>query len=208
MELNDVLCAQLSERLARHPIETIAPGPDVRQAAVAFVVTDTDDGDPAIILTLRPARMGRHGGQYALPGGKIDPGETAEQAALREVSEELGLHLDSTAVLGRLDDYSTRSGFIITPFVVWGGPNLALVPSPDEVERVLFIPFTELDSDAIPHFQPGVDPDRPVLYSQFPTIGHSMYAPTAALVYQFREVCLRGDSTRIAQFDQPRFAWK
>ena len=208
MELNDILRARLSERLTQHPVETIAPGPDVRTAAVAFVVTDTAEGDPAIILTLRPARMGRHGGQYALPGGKIDPGETDQQAALREVDEELGLRLDEASVLGRLDDYPTRSGFVITPFVIWGGPKLTLVPSPEEVERVLFIPFTELDSEAIPHFQPGVDPERPVLYSQFPTIGHSMYAPTAALVYQFREVCLRGDSTRVAQFDQPRFAWK
>ena len=58
------------------------------------------------------------------------------------------------------------------------------------------------------HFQPGIDPDRPILYSQFPTIGHSMYSPTAAIVYQFREVCLRGSSTRVVQYDQPRFAWK
>lgn len=198
----------LSERLNAHAVRRIAPDAEMRRAAVAFVITDSPDGGPAIILTRRPTRMGRHAGQYALPGGKVDPGETDAEAARRELHEELGVDLDAGAVLGRLDDYATRSGFVIAPFVIWGGPGLVLDPAPDEVEKVLHIPFAELDSEAIPHFQPGVDPDRPILFSRFPTVGHSMYSPTAALVYQFREVCLRGLATRVAHYDQPRFAWK
>lgn len=206
-QLDQTLRARLCRRLQRHAVHEIADH-DKRHAAVAFVVTDAPDGSPAIILTRRPTRMGRHAGQYALPGGKVDPGETTDEAARREVAEELGLSLDAASELGRLDDYETRSGFVITPFVLWGGPGLALDPAPDEVEKVLYIPFDELDSNAIPLFTPGIDAGRPILYSQFPTIGHSMYSPTAAIVYQFREVCLRGTSTRVAQYDQPRFAWK
>lgn len=205
--LDDTLRAELSARLSAHPVERIERQ-DLRRAAVAFVITDAPGGLPAILLTRRPLRMGRHAGQYALPGGKVDPGETEVQAARRELAEELGLDLGSEAVLGRLDDYPTRSGFVISPFVLWAGAGVRLVPAPDEVEKVLHIPFTELDSEAIPYFQPGVEPDRPILYSQFPTVGHSMYSPTAALVFQFREVCLRGNPTRVAHFDQPRFAWK
>ena len=206
--LDDTLKSLLAKRLGDHKVEQLRPGPDARQAAVAFVVTDTEQGAPAIVLTRRPTRMGRHAGQYALPGGKVDPGETTAEAARRELSEELGIDLSASDELGRLDDYETRSGFVISPFVLWGGPALRMVPAPDEVEKVLRIPFSELDSEAIPHFQPGVEPERPILYSQFPTIGHSMYSPTAALVYQFREVCLRGNSTRVAHFAQPKFAWK
>ncbi len=204
---DDTLRADLSARLFDHAVERIT-GSDLRSAAVAFVVTDGPDGSPAILLTRRPARMGRHAGQYALPGGKVDPGETEADAARRELLEELGIDLAPDRILGRLDDYPTRSGFIMAPFVLWGGPGLVLHPAPEEVEKVLHIPFAELDSDAIPLFRDGEVAGRPILYSRFPTVGHSMYSPTAAIVYQFREVCLRGQSTRVAKFDQPRFAWK
>ena len=152
--------------------------------------------------------MGRHAGQYALPGGKVDPGETAEQAAFRELHEELGLDLSDDALLGRLDDYPTRSGFCIQPFVLWAGEDPVLTPAPDEVAQIYRIPFAEMDSDAIPLFSPGETAERPVLYSDFPSVGTTMFSPTAAVIYQFREVCLRGCSTRVAHYDQPRFAWK
>lgn len=180
----------------------------LRDAAVALVITSLPGGEAALILTRRPARMGRHAGQYALPGGKRDPGETLAEAALRETHEELGLALPSSALMGRLDDYPTRSGFRIAPFVVWAGPEARLTPSPEEVARVHHIPFAELDSTAIPIFDTGEDPARPVLYSEFPSLGTRMASPTAAIVYQFREVALRGTPTRVAHFDQPRFAWK
>ncbi|MCY4313474.1 MAG: CoA pyrophosphatase [Gammaproteobacteria bacterium] len=182
----------------------------LRHAAVVLAVVDHNDrpGHASILLTRRPKTIGRHSGQYALPGGKVDSGETSVEAALRELHEELGVDANSQEVLGRLDDYPTRSQFRIAPIVVWLGSACTLTPSPDEVAFVYRIPFEELDSEAIPLFEPGVDPDRPILCSEFPTLGRRMYSPTASIIYQFREVAIRGLSTRVAQYDQPRFAWK
>src|SRR3954451_23135842 len=92
-----------------------------KAAAVAVVVIgDPEPGDDTgVILTKRAARMRAHAGQWALPGGRIDADETAQAAALRELDEELGLRLDHTTVLGPLDDYPTRSGYRITPVVMW-----------------------------------------------------------------------------------------
>lgn len=197
----------LAARLAAHPVREIAPD-GLRLAAVAVVVTIGPGGVPDVLLTLRPARFGRHAGQYALPGGRLDAGETTLAAALRELHEELGLDRGADAVLGRLDDYATRSGFRMTPFVIWGGVDPGITACTDEVARVFRIPFAELDSDAVPHFTPGLPGGPPVLFSRFPALGTEMYAPTAAILYQFREVALRGRPTRVAHFDQPRFAWK
>ncbi len=198
---------RIAENLDAFP-ERLIEGEDLRSAAVVIAVTTDPGGTPAIILTRRPARMGRHAGQYALPGGKVDPGETAAQAAFRELSEELGLDLPQEALLGRLDDYATRSGFRISPFVVWAGASPEITPQPDEVAAVHFIPFDDLVSDAIPLFDPGETPERPVLFSRFPSLGTTLYSPTGSLVYQFREVAILGQPTRVAHFDQPRFAWR
>ncbi len=197
------------QRLNRFDYRIIGDS-SLRHAAVALAVLEHDQnpGHASILLTRRSGTMGRHSGQFALPGGKVDSGETPVQAALRELHEELGVDADSEEVLGRLDDYPTRSQFRITPIVVWLGGTCTLMPSPDEVALVFRIPFKELDSEAIPIFEPGIDPERPILCSEFPTLGQRMYSPTASIVYQFREVVIRGLSTRVAQYDQPRFAWK
>ena len=207
--VNDALKHSISERLGRFNYNSIE-NPDLRHAAVAIVVAEHPSlpGHPAILLTRRKASLGQHPGQYALPGGKVDEGETSDQAAIRELYEELGIPVRPAAFLGRLDDYPTRSKFRITPVVLWLGTNYRLSPNPDEVERVFYIPFRELDSEAIPVFEQGVEVDRPVLCSEFPTLGHRMYSPTASMIYQFREVAMRGTDTRVNHYDQPRFAWK
>lgn len=179
----------------------------LRHAAIAIVIVEGDDGPAAFLLTTRPAGLRRHGGQYALPGGTLDEGETEHQAALRELEEELGLRLGEDRIVGELDDYPTRSGFCITPVVVWGGGAGAIHPDPHEVDQVYHIPLTDLMRPGIPHLEPGPD-DHPILSAPLATLGHRVFAPTAAMLYQFREVALLGRDTRVAHYDQPAFAWK
>jgi 8-oxo-dGTP pyrophosphatase MutT (NUDIX family) len=207
--ISDSLRADIENRLSGFQVNAFNDQ-NLRHAAVAVVIVGSseDSSVPGILLTLRPVKLNRHSGQYALPGGKLDEGETPVVAALRELDEELGLKLEATDVLGVLDDYPTRSKFRITPVVIWAGEKCDLKPSADEIARVFHIPFTELDSDAIPVFEEGVEQDRPVLCSEFPVLGHRMYSPTASIIYQFREVAIRGNHTRVAHYDQPLFAWQ
>ena len=92
-------------------------------------------GGAAFLLCRRTSRLNSHSAQWALPGGRLDPGETVVDAALRELHEEVGIELSASAVLGLLDDYATRSGYVITPVVMWGGGRLDPQPSPDEVPK-------------------------------------------------------------------------
>ncbi len=193
--------------MAAFPTDT-NDDPQLHLAAVAVVIVKHTNNDSAsVLLTLRPSKIKRHGGQFALPGGRLDDGETVEDAALRELHEELGLELTSENILGRLDDYPTRSGYRISPIVMWGGEAQTLAPDDGEVEEVYRIPFYELDRPHIPILTP-TEHQHPVLSAHIPTVGGSIYAPTAAILYQFREVAIRGLKTRVSHFDQPTFAWK
>lgn len=164
-------------------------------------------GGAAFLLCRRAAKMNRHAGQWALPGGKTDEGETSVDAALREVEEELGLTLDPSQVLGRLDDYETRSGFVITPIVVWGGPDVELDPDPREVAHVLRIGLHELCRADSPRFVSIPESDRPVV--QLPIGRDLIHAPTGAVLLQFRWVAIEGRAdARVNEFEQPVFAWR
>jgi 8-oxo-dGTP pyrophosphatase MutT (NUDIX family) len=175
-----------------------------RAAAVAVVVVDAVDG-PGIVLTKRAAGLRAHAGQWALPGGRIDPGESPEDAALRELHEELGLLLDPSAVLGRLDDYPTRSGYVITPIVVWAGAaGATMQPNAAEVASAHVVSGAVLDVE--PRFVSIPESEAPVI--QLPMLGTLIHAPTAAVVYQFRELALHGRTTRVDHLEQPVFAWR
>jgi 8-oxo-dGTP pyrophosphatase MutT (NUDIX family) len=164
-------------------------------------------GGASFLLCRRAAKMNRHAGQWALPGGKLDEGETAVDAALRELQEELGLQLTPDHVLGLLDDYTTRSGFVMTPVVLWAGHNAQVVPEPSEVAHAYRIGLHELCRTDSPRFVSIPESDRPVV--QIPLSGDLIHAPTGAVLLQLRWVCVEGRiNERVDHLEQPVFAWK
>ncbi|MFM7735195.1 MAG: NUDIX hydrolase [Alphaproteobacteria bacterium] len=203
----------LDEELRRAVVDRIAgfervacEGEGRAPAAVAIVLLDDEEGRACFVLTRRAARLSNHGEQWALPGGRLDEGEDHATAALRELREEVVLDVAPAHVLGLLDDYPTRSGFVITPVVVWAGAGARLRPDPREVAAAYRVPLDELDHPEIPRLRRIPESERPVI--SVPLAGHDVHAPTAAVVYQFREVALHGRATRVAHFEQPVFAWR
>ena len=208
-EANTRLDQKLRGRVERHLAgleRRELPASGLRRAAVAIVLVAGDQGQPAFLLTRRASGLADHPGQFALPGGRIEPGETASQAALRETAEEVGLVVAAEDILGQLDDYQTRSGFVLTPYVAWGGKAPGVHANPEEVAVVYRVPLTDLDADAIPVLRKIPESDRPVI--SLPLCDTQVHAPTAAVLYQFREVALRGLATRVDGFEEPVWAWK
>jgi 8-oxo-dGTP pyrophosphatase MutT (NUDIX family) len=198
-ELSRVIAANLS-RFRR--VE--ASGEGLKAAAVAVCIVTQQDV-PALLITRRAPTLRNHAGQWALPGGRRDPGESAPDAAIRELREETGVRVAPDAVLGVLDDYVTRSGYLMTPVVVWGGPVSPGMKGPEsEVAQIHVIPLA--DFDVPPRLLRIPESDAPVI--QLPLLGRYVHAPTAAVIYQFCQAGLHGIMTRVAHFEQPRFAWK
>jgi 8-oxo-dGTP pyrophosphatase MutT (NUDIX family) len=182
----------------------------LKRAAVAITlvpVTERPAGSATagFLLTRRAKGLRGHGGQWALPGGRSEAGETSAEAARRELAEELGLALPAEAVLGLLDDYPTRSGYLITPVVLWAGPVEKLLPDAREVAAVYRIALSELTREHAADFVTIPESDRRVIRLRIN--GGLLHAPTAAMLYQFGEL-LEGRTTRVADLEQPVFAWR
>ncbi len=223
MQRDDQLKSRIETNLRAFDVHALEAG-DRPHAAVVVAVVDEGEGArlpgmappahgwsgaAALILTRRSATLRKHAGQWALPGGRLDPGESPETAALRELHEEVALRLDENTggcVLGRLDDFVTRSGFVITPVVVWAGAARTLTPNAAEVASIHRIPIAEFMRADAPLLESLEGSAQPVL--KMPIGNNWIAAPTAAILYQFRELCIEGRATRVAHFEQPAFAWK
>lgn len=220
LQCNDKMRQEITGNLRRFPFQSGKLQDGKRAAAVAITIVHVahkpdlyeipfaagSENDAAVLLTRRSLKLKKHAGQWALPGGRMDDGETPEETAVRELAEEVGLKLGLERVIGRLDDYTTRSGFTIKPVVVWGGRVTNLRANPAEVQSIHRIPVTELMRKDAPILHNIPESEEPVLLMP---IGKSwIAAPTAAMLYQFREVGILGKQTRVAHFEQPYFAWK
>jgi 8-oxo-dGTP pyrophosphatase MutT (NUDIX family) len=198
---------------ARLEREEIDCARGLTRAAVGIVIADMEDGtdEAGFLLTLRAASLRAHAGQYALPGGRIDAGETAIDTVLRECFEELGLVLSCDDVVGVLDDYATLSGYAITPVVVAMTTTQPVVANPHEVAGVYRIGLRTITRDGAARFRANPGIGGPILSLALaedvrgdPDVIH---APTAAILFQFAEL-LAGRTTRVSGFGQPEFARK
>jgi 8-oxo-dGTP pyrophosphatase MutT (NUDIX family) len=214
---NSQLRLLITDNMAGHRRITL-PAAKLRQAAVALCIVDyrgesgldglgpLPAGAAALILTRRSKTMNNHPGQWALPGGRLEAGELPEQTALRELDEEVGLRLGTDRLLGCLDDFITRSGFLITPVVVWGGTVAELAKNDREVSSVHRIPCAEFLRTDAPLLDTSGSGENPIL---FMPVGNTwIAAPTAAMLFQFREVALLGREVRVGHYEQPSFAWR
>ncbi len=135
---------ELIEALAAPPVRSSPDFPEARPSAVLVVLAATADG-PEVLLTRRSADMRTHRGEVSFPGGRLDPGETVVEAALREAHEEVGLDPALVTVRGELDHLSTPvSRSSIAPLVATVEHRLDLQPHTGEVDRVLWVPISEL----------------------------------------------------------------
>jgi 8-oxo-dGTP pyrophosphatase MutT (NUDIX family) len=205
IRFDDCFHAQVQANLEAFDRRAVAPD-GRRPAAVTVALLPDEAGSACFMLTRRAATLRTHSRQWALPGGRIDVGESAVDAALRELEEEVGVVVGPGAVLGILDDYATRSGFVITPVVVWAGAEATPVANPVEVSAVYRVPLSELDGPDVPRLITIPESDRPVI--QLPILSSLVHAPTAAVLYQAREVLLHGRPTRVDHFGEPVWAWK
>jgi 8-oxo-dGTP pyrophosphatase MutT (NUDIX family) len=193
------------DRVDPAPVDDWNAGWPIPQAGLDGRMVDVSGG-AAFLLCRRASRLSSHSAQWALPGGRVDPGESAVDAALRELDEEVGVRLSGSTVLGLLDDYPTRSGYVITPVVIWGGGRLDLRPAPDEVVAVYRVGLHQLQRDDSPRFISIPESPRPVV--QIPLGKDLIHAPTGAVLLQLRWLGLEGRPDPVDELEQPVFAWK
>jgi 8-oxo-dGTP pyrophosphatase MutT (NUDIX family) len=155
--------------------------PEVRPAAVLIAVTDRPE--PGVLLTHRPETMRAHPGQVAFPGGKLDPGEDAIAAALRETREELGIEAGDVRVIGASDRFVTGSGFDVTPVLALIPPDLPIRPDPREVSGWFEAPLRFILDEANHVHKIGEFRGRERPYLEIDWQGHRIWGVTASIIH-------------------------
>ena len=183
MSLAERLRAALEAPGAEPPLAGDMPGlgGDGDKAA-AVLIAITDRPEPGLILTVRREHLRTHAGQVAFPGGRIDPGESAVAAALREAHEELAMGPGAVAVAGTLDEYRTVTGYVVTPVVGAVPPDLPLEPHDHEVADWFEAPLAHLLDPANQHIQTAVFAGAERRYWQIEWKDRIIWGATAAML--------------------------
>ncbi|WP_109212237.1 MULTISPECIES: CoA pyrophosphatase [Microbacterium] len=170
-----------------------------RRAAVSIILFGDKDDTQFVII--ERANRGRNAGQWALPGGKLEEGESALDAAIREAQEEVDLPVSGVEVLGELDDFVTVTGFTITPFVFVAPPAWKPRAIADEVQSVHCLEVATLSSEDVVHW--FTQPNGSSLLQMWLREDMHMHAPTGAILLQFRELALFGRDIDVSALTQP-----
>jgi 8-oxo-dGTP pyrophosphatase MutT (NUDIX family) len=181
------LAERLRAALAAPPAEPPLDGdlPELRSRAsvpAAVLIAITDRAEPGIILTVRREHMRTHAGQVAFPGGRIDEGEDALAAALRETNEELGLPTDVVDTVGAIETYRTVTGYIVTPVIGVVPPDLPLYPHEHEVADWFEAPLAHLLEPANQHRKSALFQERERHYYEIMWDGRRIWGATAAMI--------------------------
>lgn len=158
------------------------------QAAVVICLVPSPTGW-YLPLTKRPTTLPDHPGQISLPGGRIEPGESVEEAALRELSEELGVELKLENVLGRLSSlYVYSSRHHVTPVVAYAPDTPRWRPSAEEVERILEVPLETLRELAVPQRQSLIRGSVELTFPAWKFQEEVVWGATAMILNEFRHL--------------------
>ncbi len=169
-----------------NPDFTLAPPPrPLADAAVLIPILPTDP--PKVLLTHRTPHLKSHAGQIAFPGGKVDPGETVPQTAIREAHEEVGLETEFVEIVGYLDGYRTRTGYAVSPAVALIRPGYKLVPNPAEVARVFEVPLAFIAEAENLRKETRIWQGKQRFFYAIPYEEHYIWGATAGIIRNFHE---------------------
>lgn len=183
MRLADRLRQALAAPAAQPPLAgDLADEPEGAGIPAAVLIAVTDRPEPGVILTVRREEMRTHAGQIAFPGGRLDPGEDAVEAALRETREEIGLEPAAADVAGVLDDYRTVTGYCVTPVLAAIAPDLGLTPHDLEVADWFEAPLGHLLDPAKQRLEGAVFRGRERHYYVIDWNGLRIWGATAAML--------------------------
>jgi len=159
--------------------------PELREqatVAAAVLVAITSRPSPGVILTVRREHLRTHAGQIAFPGGRVDPGEDAIAAALREAEEELLLQRGDVEVVGTIEPYRTVTGYVVTPVVAVVPPDLALEPHEHEVAEWFEAPLDTLIDPAQQQLRSALFAGQERHYYEIVWNGRRIWGATAAMI--------------------------